>query len=312
MKCTILVLLVILTFGCSDKKQSSNDFETRGKIEVNGTQFNYVRQGSGDTTVVIGSSAYYPRAFSDSLKKTCNIYFIDSRHFVPTYNPSDDELAKLSLSTWADDLEAARTKLNLGKLTLIGHSIHGQIALEYASKYPENVKQLVLLCSDIYSPEPKEKLKEYWEKEADENRKAVFKLNMSKKDSILQKTPDNRKFIVSYLLRAPKVWADPNFDATYLWEGVDMSIKAFYRLGELELSREEMVEKLKNLKMPTLVITGKFDFGAIHTEWEQLIQDTKIDYQFMANAGHNPYTEKITQQEFDDILTTWIHKTSKD
>ena len=179
MKSTILILLLILTFSCSDKKKNDNSTETHGKIELDGIQFNYVRQGSGNPLMVIGSSVYYPKAFSDSLKSKFDMIFVDSRHFLPNYNPTDQELTDMNLATWAEDIEAARIKLNLDKIILIGHSVHAQIALEYATKYSDKVKKLILICGVPYSFEQlSEKTNEYWENEADENRKETLKLRL--------------------------------------------------------------------------------------------------------------------------------------
>ena len=73
--------------------------------------------------------------------------------------------------------------------------------------------------------------------------------------------------------------------------------------------KQEVRARLKNLSMPTLVISGTYDFACPHTEWEAVIEEVAVDYQLMKNASHNPQTEKVTEQEFDDILTTWISNT---
>ena len=88
-----------MTFNSSYAKKVKNNADTQGKFEVDGIQFNYVRQGSGEPLVVIGSSVYYPKAFSNALKDNYEMIFIDSRHFIPDYNPSDEDLNNLSFST---------------------------------------------------------------------------------------------------------------------------------------------------------------------------------------------------------------------
>jgi len=311
MKQAVLILLSVLILGCLDKQKKQNDsiVGTHGKIELNGIQFNYVRQGSGDHAIVIGSSVYYPKAFSDSLKSKFDMIFVDSRHFLPNYNPSDKELAALNLTTWAEDIEAARIKLNLGKIILIGHSVHAQIALEYATMFPDNINELILICGVPYSFEQlSAKANEYWEKEADDSRKATLKLRLLKQDSIMQATPANKQFSVSYDLNAPLYWVDSNYDASDLLSGLLTSPKAFGKLFNSVPTKQEVISKLQNLKMPTLVISGKLDFACPHTEWEEVIKNTSIDYKLMTNASHNPHTEKITQKEFDKNLMTWISR----
>ena len=57
--------------------------KSQGKIEIDGIQFTYAKQGNGDPLMVIGSSTYYPKAFSDSLKDNYEMIFVDSRHALP-------------------------------------------------------------------------------------------------------------------------------------------------------------------------------------------------------------------------------------
>jgi proline iminopeptidase len=44
----------------------------------------------------------------------------------------------------ADDIEALRKKLGLNRVTLLGHSFGGNVALAYALRYPDRVKRLIL------------------------------------------------------------------------------------------------------------------------------------------------------------------------
>lgn len=309
MRPTIILLLTTIIFSCTDKKKESTKVDSQGTIELDGVQFNYVRQGKGDPAVVIGSSVYYPKAFSDSLKDNFEMIFIDSRHFIPSYDPTDQEVEKLSLTTWADDLENIRTKLNLDKVTVIGHSIHAQIALEYARKYPDNINRLILICGVPYSfAELSNEVDRLWTEEADENRKASLKERLLKQDSIMAATPANRQFSVSYDLNAARYWTNPKYDADYLLKDLLTSPKAFRKLFNSIPTKQEVTTKLKSLRMPTLIIVGKLDFACPYTAWEQIVQDTNVDYQLMQNASHNPQTEESTQADFDRILINWVSK----
>ena len=309
MRPTFQFIVLTLVFSCSDKKTTEVKSDSQGVIESDGIQFKYVRQGKGEPLLVVGSSVYYPRAYSDSLRDNYEMIFIDSRHFIPNYSPTDQDLTSIDLTTWADDLEMARKKLNLDKVTVIGHSIHAQIALEYANKYPDNVKRLIMICGVPYSPsEFSDLAKELWAKDADENRKATLASRTKKQDSILSVTPANKQFAVNYDLNAPHYWTNPNYDANYLFQDLLTSPKAFGKLINSIPTNQEVTTKLKGLKMPTLVIVGKLDFACPYTAWEQILQDTNIDYQLMQDASHNPQTEKTTEEEFDKILMTWVSK----
>ncbi|MCL6458031.1 MAG: alpha/beta fold hydrolase [Gorillibacterium sp.] len=62
--------------------------------------------------------------------------------------------ATCSLEQLADDIEALRQYLGLGKIYLLGHSFGGMIAQVYATKYAESLNKLILVCtassSDFY------------------------------------------------------------------------------------------------------------------------------------------------------------------
>jgi proline iminopeptidase len=57
-----------------------------------------------------------------------------------------------SINLLVEDVEALRQKLHAEKISIIGHSFGGTIALEYASKYPEHVLKLVVVDAAIDVP----------------------------------------------------------------------------------------------------------------------------------------------------------------
>lgn len=63
--------------------------------------------------------------------------------------PSDPSL--WTIERYAAEVEAVREKLGLGRVHLLGHSWGGWLANEYAVRYPENLKTLILqsTCADM-------------------------------------------------------------------------------------------------------------------------------------------------------------------
>ena len=241
------------------------------------------------------------------------MYFIDSRHFIPSYTPSENELESFTLSTWAGDIEKIRKELKLKEITLIGHSVHAQIVMEYAHQYPESLSRLVLIGGGPYasSAEFRELKDALWEKGADENRKKILEHNLAKRDSLLSKSPPNEHFAIMYDLNAPLYWMNPAFDASDLLNGIRTSPMVLEKLFSVLSKKEEVIPKLKDLNIPSLVVHGKLDFGIPYTAWEQLLSEVNneyITYSLIENASHNPQTEEISAKEFDEVLTSWISK----
>lgn len=67
---------------------------------------------------------------------------------------SDDSL--YGMKDFADSFEVFRNKLGIKDFTLIGHSMGGSVAIEYAFKHPQNLNGLVLVDATTGPPVPKE------------------------------------------------------------------------------------------------------------------------------------------------------------
>ena len=55
--------------------------ESEGSIEIDRFKLKYRSEGFRQDVVVIGSSIYYPRSFSQNLRKSLRLHFIDYRGF---------------------------------------------------------------------------------------------------------------------------------------------------------------------------------------------------------------------------------------
>ena len=136
MLCLILVAITIIT-SCQ-KIQN-------GQIDVDGSLLDFTIEGNGKTCLVIGSSVYYPKTFSPELRNHLKMYFVDLKWFAKGYKPENLDL--VNIQTIVDDVEAIRQKLDLEQPVIMGHSIHGTIAMEYVKKYPDKVSALVIIGS---------------------------------------------------------------------------------------------------------------------------------------------------------------------
>ena len=68
--------------------------------------------------------------------------YLDERGSGRSERPADGDY---SMPTLVADVEALRKSLEVPKLTLMGHSFGGTIALEYAARYPEHGQRLIIL-----------------------------------------------------------------------------------------------------------------------------------------------------------------------
>lgn len=274
-----------------------------GVVDTGGASLHYVREGVGPPIVVIGSAKLYPRWFSQQLRQRFELIFVDSRHFVPTYRPSEQELDGLTLEAFADDVEAMRAHCGVDKWTVLGHSAHGQIALAYASKYPERTSRLVLVAAVPFA-EVFDIQEEFWNERAPQDRKEQHAANRRAISEALEAAPESRQFAVNYIGDAARYWADPQYDATQLWEGIETSA-AFGRLFSAILPRTKVRLILETLATPTLLILGRLDYAIPHAVWEEIIGGLPhLTYVLMDDDSHNPQTE--SPERFDRELTSWL------
>ncbi len=300
---------LVLTFllGCSDETPVTPSPQDSGSsfIDRDGVRLRYFREGSGVPAVVIGSSTYYPRAFSRSLRDHLDLIFADGRHFAPLYEPSESELASLTLETWTDDVEALRQSLGIDQWIVIGHSIQAQIALDYARKFPHAIDRLVLIAGVPYSgAEVDQASRDLWDSQASESRKAQHDINVQGLEEKLAATSADRRFVVNYVANAALYWANPAYDSTPLWEGVRTS-QALAKLAQSLPGRSEVKDTLEDLDIPTLVVVGKHDYAVPYTIWEALVANNPaILYVMMEQDSHNPQTE--SPDRFDPILLDWL------
>ena len=307
MRYQLVVSAAAVAMACSGGNDANRSEPTIGVVDVDGVQFRYVREGRGTPAVVVGSSVYYPRAYSDNLRDHFDLIFVDSRHFMPSFQPSETELEGLTLNTWADDVEAIRARLGIDQWVVFGHSVHAQIALAYAQRYPQRTSRLVLIAGVPYAGEDVDEAgRRLWNEQASAARKDQHTANTEGLDSALAAAPPGRRFVVSYMAGAARYWADPTYDSGPLWEGVQAG-PALGRFFGLIPSRAEVRRALEAIDMPTLVILGKRDYAIPYTVWEPLIADLpNVTYILLEEDSHNPQTE--APQRFDPVLLDWLAK----
>jgi len=135
---------------------------SEGFWEINGTRLHYVIMGHGDPIVVLHGgpggnlvSKLELAAFAPGFRwvffdqRGCgesNRFPIDLEHI-------EDAEAFFGLDRYVEDIEAIRNKLGLERITLLGHSWGGALAVFYAAAHPERVEKLIVYNGGPVWPE---------------------------------------------------------------------------------------------------------------------------------------------------------------
>lgn len=272
-------------------------------IELNRDNF-YLKasiDGNGPVAIVIGSHKYYPRTFSENLKSKLQLVCGDTRVFVPVssnHNKSEFTIAKI-----LQDIEALRLSLGADKIILIGHSIHAFMALEYARLFPDRVSHLVLIASSpITGPEIYKEADRYFEESVCPGRKAAFAASMQK----FIETGD-QSFVARMLSFGPRTWYDANFDASKLWEGVEInSVGAEIIWGSM-FADYDLSLALKAIKCPIFLALGRYDYFNPPHLWDKYREQlSDLTIRIFEKSGHTPQLEE--PNNFDEELIGWLNK----
>lgn len=272
-----------------------------GVISVPGAKLHYVAEGEGTPCVVIGSSVYYPRTFSLALKKRFRFYFVDLRWFTPDLeNDSPKGTTRQSLS---DDVERIRLGLGLKKMVLIGHSIHGCVAFEYARRHPERVSRLVLIGSppDFANAAYDAAVDAAW-KTANAERQKLQTENWMHGERFRQSPPE--PVVEDYLAMAPKYWANPRYDAAWLWRGMTIHTELLKSLYSVVFNPYQMLGSPASVPVPTWVATGKYDYVIPASLWDRYRRVKGLRVTTFGKSGHTPQLEEPAA--FDAEFSRWV------
>jgi proline iminopeptidase len=269
----------------------------------------YVIEGQGTPILIIGSSKYYPRTFSKNFKKNFKCIFMDHRGFAP--HPGKVNSSEFDLDILLDDIELVRKAVGVDKCYILGHSGHGYLALEYAKKYPQHVKGVILIgVGPDQSDESNKAAEEYFEQLASSERKKDFAENMKYLAHDIAAHPERR--MVDYLLRAKaKGWYDFTFDASPLWKDVTVNMQMFDHAWGGIFKTIDITKGLDKFNIPIFLGLGKYDFiVAPPSSWDKLLPLFKnITVYTFEKSGHTPQFEE--SELFDRKMTEWIEKIEK-
>ena len=276
-----------------------------GTIDAGGFKLQYRIEGAGPATIVIGSARYYPRVFSRQLREHLQLVFLDHRGFAQA--PATIDPASFELATLVDDIERARQALGLERVMVIGHSGHSYMALEYAKRYPNNVSHVVMIgIAPDLSASSVEAATQYWRESVSPERKALLEANLQRlPDDELAHLPLSERFITAYIRNGAKIWFDPKFDSTPLWEGVELNEVFEHVWGEV-FPAIDITQSLGALDRPVFLALGRYDFlVAPPASWDRVRPAFKdLTVRVFERSGHTPQFEEA--ELFDAELLGWM------
>jgi proline iminopeptidase len=245
-----------------------------GFVDANGVMVYYYTLGRGKPLVIVhggpGATHDYFLPYLLPLARNNQLVFIDERGSGRSQKLED--ASKYTVENMADDVEAVRRGLNLGKISLLGHSYGGALAQAYALKYQSHLSHLILASTWSSTKELNKVFVQMKEKMPAELRDRI---NRMEAEGLFGHGRDYEKnrYTNEYMIAAwgegyfPYLYQnrpDPNYDPV---AGGNISWDLYREMwgshGEYvvdgNLKSVEYTDRLASIQVPTLILVGDHD-----------------------------------------------------
>jgi proline iminopeptidase len=305
--CYFIVLAVAITIpGCRNQNQVKQNEKLKtvtgsGELVFGDKKVTYFIEGQGIPCIVCADGNIQAYCLSEDLRKNFQIVFTEPRH--GTYYDKPKDYSGISMDTIVDDVEILRKKLKYDKIYVLGHSICGLIALEYARKYPQNTYGAILINTpshfhngymDIVSTN--------WETKASEGRKMIYKMNNDQLKKVnLDSLNGAERSILEEKASVPMKWRDSLYNITPIVQKYRVNTEGwnhfFSMMQDYDIARSE-------IKVPIFLSLSSYDFIVPQSIWDDYIDKfSSLTVYHFNKSGHFPQVEE--QKLFDKQLIDW-------
>ncbi len=279
-----------------------------GLVDNGGVLLYFKSVGRGPPLVVVhggpGASHDYLLPNLYRLASSYRLVFIDERG--SGRSPRLEDTSQYTVEKMADDVEAVRAALQLGKIALLGHSYGGVVVQAYAFKYQDHLSHLILGSTFSSTRELNEGLARMKQAMPAEKRARLEALERAGLFGTGESWERGR-YPEEYAKLAWGVGYFPNLygarpDANYdpLLQNTTNSWELYRTMwgshGEFvvdgNLREVEWVDRLPEIKVPTLILVGEHDESdpAMSREMNAKIAGSKLVV--LPNSGHMTFVDQ--------------------
>ncbi len=279
-------------------------------VEILGQRIHYHEAGSGENVILLhglGASSEIWGANIPDLSAHYHVVVPDQIGF----GISDKPPIEYKIQTWVEFLDLFMRALNIPKATVVGNSLGGWIAVDFACQHPDKVDHLIIADSagwrPINMPPPLADtlndasiagIREALERMLFERQAIPVDLNPGS----LSATRKMLEFLVSNKQLVTDQMVEQEFER-------HLKIKDGYTIerfltGSLAEDQFEN-EKVKNLSVPTLIVWGRDDhlFSLDQAQsYQKAIRGSKLV--IIDQCGHMPQLEKSA--EFNKAVLEYL------
>jgi proline iminopeptidase len=270
-----------------------------GTVDRDGFKLEWVREGSGLPMMVVGSRSFYPRYFPQRLRDHFEIVFCDLRQWVAT--PDGFDVTTMTRDTFSEDIDALREAVGFEGPIVAGQSQNGSLALEYARHSPQSVRGVAAIAAwpPPGSRDRLESAEDFFERDADAGRKAEHERRKAGGGPASIETTQD--FIAAFTSDDAQRWYDYTFDASALWEGVEVNIQGVSQVFSPAVLGGYRVQPLD---VPVFLALGRYDYRWPYYVWDGPKRNfSNLTYRLYEKSAHHPPYEQ--PDEFVADIVEW-------
>ncbi len=301
-----IVLALLLLPACGPDAPDATTLAawttTRTQVDLPGASLGVVSGEVSGSCIVVGSAILHERVFSERFKRGLGCVFADTRIHAEGASAPDGGYGVEALLA---DIDAVRQHLGHERVMIVGHSIYGLMALEYARAYPDRVSHVVAVSPPArVGPEADATREKFWNERATDERKARYAESMAAFAAHVDELGPNETLEARLIAESPRILANPGRDASGLLEDVTFNAGLADALLADAAARSPFGEG-EPLVVPVFIMLGQFDFIVPYTSWDaSLGVMTNLFVDILPTTGHVPPLED--PGSFDDRLMTWL------
>ena len=310
MKALLILSLLVSASGAAEPITARE-----GSISVGNTALYYREIGRGLPVIVLHGGPDFDHSYLlpelDRLSDSYHLIYYDQRG--RGRSALDVQPAEVSLGSDIADIDAVRKYFHRDHVILMGHSWGTDLALEYALQQPSRISRLILLNPAPASAADLKLFREYYVKAlgSDLGRQREIATSAAYQEG------DPAAVTARYRIHfKPALARSEDFeklmtrmDAAFIRQGKEGIKKARAVEDRLmsdswEIPTYDLLSKLRNLNVPTLIVAGDHDFipPVIAQHIAQAIPNAHLAV--LENCGHFSYLEcpEMLRKEIDQFM----------
>ena len=267
-------------------------------MRVGEAEIQYSTEGRGPACLVLTAigTEPYRRMMRPPIPEHLRLVYVELRGS----GRSTGDPFELTFDSLAEDMEAVRADAGVDRVAVLGHSMLGALALEYARRRPESVSHVILAgtppTGDMASVAAASGA--YFEEHASPARKERLKDNLAR-------LPEGASMGETMHAQSPMRFFDVGFDAAPLFAGADTRVELLkHILGTLTPGWSIEAEP-DSLPTPILVAHGLHDYTVPHVLWDGVLDALpSTTMRVFDESGHQPFFEE--PRAFADAVSRWM------